>query len=97
MKRGRSHRRYPCPCCGYQTLEEPPGCYDICPICFWEDDPIQRRDPWYAGGANDPSLVEAQQNYQRYGAKMEGYDDVVRGVQSDDVRDPDWEPYDPAD
>ncbi len=27
--------RFPCPCCGFLTLpEEPPGTYDICPVCF---------------------------------------------------------------
>ena len=26
-----------CPCCGYKTLNEKGG-YDICPICFWEDE-----------------------------------------------------------
>ena len=26
--------RYACPCCGYLTLpEEPPGTFDICPVC----------------------------------------------------------------
>ena len=27
-----------CLCCGYRTLEER-GAFDICPVCFWEDDP----------------------------------------------------------
>lgn len=26
-----------CPCCGYRTLRER-GDYEICKICFWEDD-----------------------------------------------------------
>jgi len=26
-----------CPCCGYPTLRER-GVYEICPICWWEDD-----------------------------------------------------------
>lgn len=30
-------RKYACPCCGCLTLDERGG-YDICPVCFWEDD-----------------------------------------------------------
>lgn len=29
--------KFTCPCCGYRTLNER-GAYDICPVCFWEDD-----------------------------------------------------------
>jgi hypothetical protein len=58
---------HPCPCCGYLTLEEPPpGTYDICKVCFWEDDPVQFRDPDYAGGANAVSLNQARRNYAEH-------------------------------
>lgn len=60
---------YACPCCGYKTLTEaPPGTYDICEICFWEDDGVQYHDPDYSGGANKVSLREAQSNYNKFGA-----------------------------
>ena len=49
----------PCPCCGYWTLEVF-AAFDICPVCFWEDDPIQFDDPSYRGGANAESLNEAR-------------------------------------
>lgn len=43
---------YTCPCCGYKTLdEEPPDTFDICRICFWEDDGVQFQDPDFEGGA----------------------------------------------
>ncbi len=29
--------KYKCFCCGYTTLDSRGG-YDICPVCFWEDD-----------------------------------------------------------
>jgi hypothetical protein len=58
---------HPCPCCGYLTLEEPPpGTYDICKVCFWEDDPVQFRDPDSAGGANAVSLNQARRNYAEH-------------------------------
>ena len=61
---------YPCPCCGYLTLGEEPGTgsYEICPVCFWEDDPIQFEDPTYSGGANIISLEESRINYLKFGA-----------------------------
>lgn len=60
---------FSCPCCGYKTLdEEPPGTYAICPVCFWEDDPAQFRDPSYKGGANKEALVEAKRNFKKFGA-----------------------------
>jgi hypothetical protein len=38
--------------------EPPPGTYEICGVCGWEDDPVQFDDPDYAGGANGASLRE---------------------------------------
>jgi len=58
---------YPCPCCGYLTSSSP-GSDDICPICGWQDDLSQLRFANMAGGANAPSLVEAQRNFERAGA-----------------------------
>ena len=61
-------RRYPCRCCGFLTLSDPSnGSYEICAVCFWEDDPVQNEDPAYAGGANHVSLYEAQRNYVELG------------------------------
>ncbi|MFF4244373.1 CPCC family cysteine-rich protein [Streptomyces sp. NPDC001822] len=59
---------YPCPCCGHRVLGEMPGSYEICPVCFWEDDGVQSRWPTMAGGANKVSLAEAQRNYRNFGA-----------------------------
>lgn len=41
------------------------GRYDICPRCGWEDDPAQRADPGYAGGANTMSLADARAEWRR--------------------------------
>jgi hypothetical protein len=58
-----------CPCCGYRTLDEPGGMYDICKVCFWEDDGTT--DPERGGGPNRMTLGEARQNFQRIGAMSE--------------------------
>src|SRR6476660_5925416 len=54
-------RHYPCSCCGYIVFAEPPGSYEICPVCGWEDDALQLEfATTLAGGANALSLFEAQ-------------------------------------
>lgn len=54
--------KYECPCCGRLTLsEKPPGTYDICDICGWEDDEVQYNNPDYEGGANILSLNQAKE------------------------------------
>ena len=58
---------YPCPCCGYLTASDP-GHDDICPICGWQDDVSQLRFAGMVGGANSPSLVDAQRNFETFGA-----------------------------
>jgi hypothetical protein len=55
---------YPCLCCGHCVLDAMPGSYEICPVCFWEDDGVQFRWPTMDGGADKVSLREAQRNYQ---------------------------------
>lgn len=57
--------KYQCPCCGNYTLyEKPPGTYEICGICNWEDDETQYMDPTYAGGTNKLCLNEARKLYK---------------------------------
>lgn len=86
-------QKYTCPCCGYKTLgEEPPDTYDICDICFWEDDGSQLRDPDYDGGANYVSLREAQQNFKKFGAIREECKTFVRKPNRSDLKDPNWKP-----
>jgi hypothetical protein len=63
---------YSCLCCGYLTLgEQPPGTFEICPVCKWEDDNVQAADPTLAGGANRMSLDQARLNFARFGAVSE--------------------------
>lgn len=78
--------RYPCPCCRYRTLPEaPPGTYAICPVCGWEDDPVQFDDPGYSGGANRMSLADARQNFARTGVIAEELREMVRPPEQDEM------------
>ena len=85
--------KFTCPCCGYCTLDEqPPGTYDICELCFWEDDPVQFNDPDYKGGANQVSLREAQRNFSHFGTSEERFRQRVRASAATYLRDPNWHP-----
>jgi hypothetical protein len=58
-----------CLCCGFLTLtEQPLGAFEICPVCYWEDDNVQAANPDYEGGANTVSLNQARQNFIEFGA-----------------------------
>ena len=87
---------HPCPCCGHLVFGEPPGSYDICPICFWEDDGVQLGYPLMAGGANARSLFDSQQEFARCGACEPRFTRNVRQPSSDEPLDPTWRPFDPA-
>jgi len=82
------HGKYPCPCCGYYTLEnKADNTFQICPVCYWEDDGIQLHDIDYKGGANNLSLKEAQINFGRYGAIEEHFIKFVRPPFEDEKED----------
>lgn len=70
-------RKYQCNCCGFRTLTVSNG-YEICPVCFWEDDPVQNEDPQYSGGANSLSLEETRHNYIEMGASQREFLNRVR-------------------
>ncbi len=59
--------RYLCPCCYMPTLGERMG-YEICSICFWEDDGQDSDDAEdIRGGPNSNySLSEARTNFEKY-------------------------------
>ena len=64
--------KYKCICCGFITMDnEDPLYYDICSVCFWENDPIQNENPDYSGGANVVSLKQAKKNFALFGAAEE--------------------------
>ncbi len=54
-----------CSCCGFRTLHRR-GHYDICVVCFWEDDGTT--DPDSPSGPNHMTLREARRNFAEIGA-----------------------------
>ncbi|HCE4695085.1 TPA: hypothetical protein NGU23_004712 [Vibrio parahaemolyticus] len=77
--------KYTCPCCGYNTFDAPAkGTYDICELCYWEDDLVQNEAPDYEGGANGICLREAQREFLKEAVDTTGY-----------FKDPSWKLLDP--
>lgn len=71
--------KYECPCCFCYTLSEPPpGTFEICEVCYWEDDDIQYNDPNCSFGANQESLNQARENYRKFGASSKKFSSLVR-------------------
>jgi hypothetical protein len=60
---------YRCPCCGCRTLAERGG-FEICAVCFWEDDGQDESDAdTVRGGPNGAlSLTQARRNFREFGA-----------------------------
>lgn len=66
-----------CRCCGSLSLHER-GAYEICPVCFWEDDGLQDLDR--VSGPNHMTLREGKENFKRIGACSE---DSLRHIAPD--------------
>lgn len=84
--------KYTCPCCGYKTLNSEHE-YDICPICYWEEDYFQFEDFDLEGGANyKVSLRQAQINFIEFGACERDMIRYIRKPNVNDVKDKNWKP-----
>jgi len=65
----KTHR---CPCCNSKTLHGR-GCFELCPVCYWEDDGM---DPSLPSGRT--SLEQARLNFRQFGACEERWIRHVR-------------------
>ena len=75
-----------CPCCGYATLETR-GQFEICPICFWEDDGQDDVDAHEEkGGPNRHSLLEGRKSFLLTGVAHPEDHAAVRAPTSEDRR-----------
>ncbi len=80
-----------CPCCGYRIFrEETISTYDICPICFWEDESLVKKSIDEAYGPNHVSLTQAQRNFLDFGAKEKKTEENTREPKEDEIQHPEW-------
>jgi hypothetical protein len=79
VQRGPEGGLVACPRCACVTLPAR-GDYELCPVCFWEDDGQDDHDADIVrGGPNgELSLTEARANYRRFKASDERYVSHVR-------------------
>jgi len=75
-----------CPCCKCKTIGERGG-YEICPVCFWEDDGQDDYDSTIVrGGPNGAlSLTQARANYAEFGASSERRRQFVRPPRQEEL------------
>src|SRR5262245_25258771 len=68
-----------CPCCGRKSLRKRTN-FQICPVCFWEDDGQDEGDidECHGGPNRSLSLRQARANYLQFGACEERMIDNVR-------------------
>jgi hypothetical protein len=76
---------YRCPCCGFKTLLLRGG-FEICPVCYWEDDGQDDEDADVVrGGPNGKlSLTQAKANFRTLGASDAAHLESVRAPRSEE-------------
>jgi hypothetical protein len=70
-------KRFPCPGCGFLVFVEPSS-YEICPVCFWDDNPVQLTESLTGWFANHVSLLEGQKHFRALGYCEERLKQFVR-------------------
>ncbi|MFF4098167.1 CPCC family cysteine-rich protein [Streptomyces sp. NPDC001903] len=86
-----SARAFPCIVCANLTVGVP-GNHEICPVCGWQDDGGDYRDPdRYVGGPNHVTLREARENHRAFGASERRRIDRVRPPRPEEVAAPEAE------
>lgn len=73
---------FACACCGFFTIGE---IFEICPVCFWEEDAVMEDDPNSSGGANTISLHEAKKNFILFQAVEKRFRSLVRDPKEDEL------------
>jgi len=75
-----------CPCCGYKTLSRR-AAWEICQVCFWEDDgqDDETADEVWGGPNKKLSLTQARLNYKTFGASDQRRLAFVRSPRQDEI------------
>lgn len=78
--------KWPCVCCGFFTLNEPTGSPsgEICPVCFWQNDPVDNEGTDVLGPNKIP-LAVARDNFATFGASEERLRGFVRDPAPDEL------------
>ncbi|MGZ5842559.1 MAG: CPCC family cysteine-rich protein [Xanthobacteraceae bacterium] len=86
IKPSQPTKSFRCPCCKFKTLHGR-GNYEVCCVCYWEDDGQDEADAELVlGGPNgNLSLRQAQINFERLGAVEEQFKSSVRDPEPDEV------------
>ncbi len=86
-------KKHTCVCCGHRVFDNLFN-FEICPVCGWEDDPLQIRFP-LEKGSNRVCLVEAQVNFAKTGVLYKGFLNFSDGKKYE--KDPKWRAFDKKD
>jgi Cysteine-rich CPCC len=78
---------YHCPCCRYPTLPMRGG-FEVCPVCYWEDDGQDSHDAdRVRGGPNEAfSLTQARANFATTGVYDAVWQSRVRSPTAEEKR-----------
>ena len=86
--RENKYGKYQCPCCRYYTLDNQPyNTFQLCPVCYWEDDGVQLNFPEYKGGANEVSLNQARKNFKEVGVIALQFKEQVRPPLEEELKE----------
>ena len=83
-------KMYTCSCCGFKTLSEGEGSFEICNVCSWQEDSVMEDKPDRCGGDNKVSLRQAQRNFISFGASEKRF--IGKFVREFFEKDTLWKP-----
>jgi len=77
-----------CMGCGFKSIKWKRWDYDICPICWWEDDRLGMEEPFEQWWPNDKTLYDHQQEiFKKIPLEIKEYKWFIR--------DENWQPIKP--